>query len=388
MITPDDIKQKARRLYRGRFLTAWLAGEPFFPLTVPGNRGRSTDAYEKRLVELELLLGSAKSSLGYGYSVAFKNTHTRLQGRQSLPDRIYFETQADFLQFLGKEKEFRAFTADVDRLKNGLGERIGPWLLSNALQVIKHHGQWAGLISVCQYFLEHPKPGLYIRELPIDVHTKFIEANKAILTRLLDFLLLPAMIHSGEKQFERRYHLKYQEPLVRLRFLDGHGVGGLFAGVSDMALPVSQFAGLSPSCRTVFVVENQMNFLCFPVVSDSIVIWGRGFAADNLKAAAWLKEKPLVYWGDIDVHGFQILSLLRSHFPQVISLMMDEQTFTAFSEFAVTGPVTRVMCPGHLNSAELDLYRKLLDRCAGNRLEQEKLSHTYVHDQVERLFNN
>jgi hypothetical protein len=39
---------------------------------------------------------------------------------------------------------------------------------------------------------------------------------------------------------------------------------------------------------------------------------------------------PVYYWGDIDTHGFAILSRLRAYLPQVRSLLMDEPTLLAF----------------------------------------------------------
>ncbi|QBD83792.1 hypothetical protein EPA93_45535 [Ktedonosporobacter rubrisoli] len=44
-----------------------------------------------------------------------------------------------------------------------------------------YHGDWSDLIAVCDYFLEHPRPACYIREIPVAVHTKFIEQHSGIL---------------------------------------------------------------------------------------------------------------------------------------------------------------------------------------------------------------
>jgi hypothetical protein len=47
------------------------------------------------------------------------------------------------------------------------------------------------------------------------------------------------------------------------------------------------------------------------------------YAIDRLGSLPWLREKPLYYWGDIDTHGFAILSRLRRHWEHARSLLMD-----------------------------------------------------------------
>ncbi|MDP2396428.1 MAG: DUF3322 domain-containing protein [bacterium] len=44
------------------------------------------------------------------------------------------------------------------------------------------------MLKVVKYFLTNPKRNLYIRELEIDVDTKFIEQNKKIIEELLVFI--------------------------------------------------------------------------------------------------------------------------------------------------------------------------------------------------------
>ena len=377
MITPEDIEKKARRLYTGKFLVAWLQNEPFFPLVIPANKGRTTDDYGKRLNELNVLLSRDKSQVGYGYTVTLKNIKTRKQSFQSVPQEIYFESQADFLKFLRKETEFRSFKNDVGRINESL-PALKPWVAANPFQVIKNSGKWEDLIKVCRYFRQNPAPGLYIRELPIRVHTKFIEANKGILKKLLDYLLPTAMIQTDENTFEKRFGLKFKEDLIRIRILDRNITIKTLKGISDLALPLSQFAGLNLECGKVFIVENIMNFLTFPVVPQSVVIWGRGFAVENLKFAKWLKDKLIVYWGDIDPQGFQILALLRRHYPQTRSMMMDQKTFDRFQSYAVAATDCKLHTLAHLTVDEMRLFQKLINRHDHNRLEQEKIPHSYV----------
>jgi hypothetical protein len=79
-----------------------------------------------------------------------------------------------------------------------------------------------------------------------------------------------------------------------------------------MTIPVEQLAALKPAVSKVFITENEINGLCFPDVEKGLVIFGLGYGVDALKTVAWLKEKEVYYWGDIDTHGFAMLDQVRS----------------------------------------------------------------------------
>ena len=49
----------------------------------------------------------------------------------------------------------------------------------------------------------------------------------------------------------------------------------------------------------------------FPQSPDVLAIFGGGYAIDLLPALPWIANQPLHYWGDLDTHGFAILSRLR-----------------------------------------------------------------------------
>jgi len=65
---------------------------------------------------------------------------------------------------------------------------------------------------VCHCFLNNPRPDVYIRQLPIDLHTKFIEHNETVIKSLLDYLIPEHVRDVLEKQLSKRYYLRYDEP--------------------------------------------------------------------------------------------------------------------------------------------------------------------------------
>lgn len=379
MITPDDIVAKASRAYLP-FLRSWIRGEPFAPLAIPtGAVPADFRALERAVTSL---LDGSKERRGFGYTVELQTKATRAHGTQSLPARVYVTSAEDMLQLAGKTEEFAAFVEDVALIRATLPE-LEPWLADNPRYIIEQHGVWPELLRVCAYFQGHPRPNLYIRELPIAVHTKFIEQHMAVLTHLLDALLPPGATQVAEKQFERRYGLRWETPLVRLRLLDPLLQARLGLPLMDVAAPVAQLAALPCAGLRCLVVENKMVFLTLPPLPNTLAIFGSGFQIQLLRELSWLYQCPIWYWGDLDAQGFQILALLRALFPQVVSLMMDAETFDAFHEFVVTGtPSSSVELP-HLTCDEQALFANL---ARGNlRLEQERISQAYTVRRIQEL---
>lgn len=377
MITPKQILRKAQRIYHNRFLTEFLKNEWIFPLDIPADKGTSTGDFADGFEGLRLLMEKEKSAVGYGYTIALKQINTRIHGVQSYPDKICFETARDFLKFIGKESEFKQFEKDAGLIGDAFPQLID-WIYTQPLQVIRNAGKWADLLKVCRYFVDHPCPNLYIRELPIEVHTKFIEENKAVLVRLLDLVLPAFAIDNKETGFEKRFRLRFKEGRVRFRSDNLTDIAGFPGNVTDISIPVSEFSRLSPTCDHVFIVENEMNYLTFPNLASSIVVWGKGNNVQNLKSVQWLKNKKLWYWGDIDLRGFFILSLLRNTFRHVKSLMMDSETYRTFMYFATSSGETKLDGIMNLTPDEADIMEFLLNNPKKNRLEQERIPHKYV----------
>jgi hypothetical protein len=272
MITPEEITVRAQRAYPA-LLRAWLRGEPFAPLSFPA--GTPSGDYGALRREVERLLAGAKPRRGFGYEVELQTRSMRSYGMQSLPVRVKIDSAEDLLRLTGKGSEFAAFQADVAVIRANLPQLEG-WLEPNVARVIEHHGIWQELLAVCAYFLANPRPGRYTRELPLAVHTKFIEEHVGILRRLLDALLPTDAIAADESTFEARYGLRYDEPLVRLRLLDPALNLELCLPLSDVSAPVSQVAVLPLGGRECIIVENKQVFLTLPVLPNCLALFGTG----------------------------------------------------------------------------------------------------------------
>jgi hypothetical protein len=257
------------------------------------------------------------------------------------------------------------------------------WVLKNPLKVVAQQGKWDSLILVLDFFVKNPRPQLYTRELPISVHTKFVEQNKGIIEELLT-VLCPNQINSEGNTFEDRLSLKRYEPYFHIKILDKDIAQKYFSGLTDIGITPAELKGLAIKVSRVIIMENKQNyknvenFLSLPMVKESIAIFGSGYRSGELNKIDWLKDKQLYYWGDIDLHGFEILSYLRKNYPEIQSFLMDEQTFDTFQAERVQGTTSKVSTLNHLVPSEEALYKRLLNLTDGNRLEQEKIPNDYV----------
>ncbi len=386
MIKPTEIKQKALKLWSsGRILQANLRQKSLFPWEIKFKKPTSAQQI-KQFSEIKqwiALLQSQARDQG-GYHLIYKTIQHRQLGEQAIPWRIVFPQQSDLLIYIGKQTAWDALLKLVQ-----IYPALQPWISKKPALFMQYADSWHDLLLVCDYFIQNPRPNCYLRELEIpQIETKFIEGHRKILVELFDFLLPKEAFDQtvtglAKHGFERRYGLKYDPPLIRFRFLDP--ALSPIPHVNDISLPLSQLAAWHIPCKTVFISENKINGLSFPAVTESLIIFGLGYGIDCLKEIPWLSACQLYYWGDIDSHGLSILNRLRQYFPQVIALMMDQQTLMEYQTLAIIEP-PKSRCQArltHLNSAEQTLYQQL--QHSHQRLEQERIPMKYVKEQMAFL---
>ena len=379
MITSAEIKKKALRKYTD-YLRNVAAGITFQQIEIPCNKKASDTIaeYQREFYDIRSL---SKEVKGYGYTIEWKTIKNKMLGTQDFPSKIKFETAEDFERFLQKTKEVADFRKNV-ALINGRFPELQYWIEKYPQKVIDNSEDWNNILKVLDYFSKNPLPKLYIRELPIEVHTKFVEQHKAVISELLD-IVIEEYVDKNEKDFEKRYGLRYDEPMVRMRLLDETLATSYFSGLDDITIPVSLFLKLKMPISMVYIVENKVNFLTFPPVAKSIVIWGKGYGVASIKDSELLKSTELIYWGDLDAQGFEILSQFRSYFARVKSLLMDKATFDKYFENDLGTP-SKINTKLNLTTEEEELYSYI--KTNNYRLEQEKIPQSYVVEKLKCRF--
>jgi hypothetical protein len=389
--SPKDLADQVHRVWaKGRILAAKVDGPQLFPLELRLRRP-DTKAFGERFEDvrqwIRALEDGARGRRGFGYEIEWADINHRQLGRNRVPARIVVPSEHDALGLIGKRKEAGRFAELVDATVATF-PALAQWLARRPFVVLDNADDWRRILDVLAWFRDHPRSNLYVRQLAIpNVDTKFIERRKPLLSELLDIVLeRPTVAEPGSiaQAFEQRYGLVDKPPIVRFRVLDhGLAIGGLI----DIATPAAHFASLIIPARRVFITENEVNGLTFPDVADSIVVFGLGYGIELLNAAAWMADRELYYWGDIDTHGFAMLDRLRANFPASRSFLMDRDTLLTHRALWV-----REAAPFHGALARLDanehaLFEELVHDRLGEqvRLEQERVSYDRLRLALEEL---
>jgi len=384
--TPADLRaQVQKRWDRGEILAARVTGEALFPLKLrlkrPGSRELAEDFDGVRQWVRELA-AAEKAQRGYGFAIRWQTVNHRVHGRNDLPAGAEVPTADDALRLIGKKGEAARF----DRLSGDTLARfpeLADWLARRPLTVLDHADDWERVLAVLEWFRAHPRPGIYLRQLDIPgVDTKFIEGRRKLLMELLD-TVLPEWAVDGEatgaRRFNERFGLLREPALVRFRVLDPDCA---VAGLTDLSVPAEQFRDLAPDVDTVFITENKTNGLAFPDHPRAWVIFGLGYGLERLAEVPWLHRVRVVYWGDIDTHGFKMLDRLRQRLPHAESLLMDRETLAAHEGLWTTESANdRALADlERLTVAEQALFDDLRwDRLGERvRLEQERVGYGRV----------
>lgn len=387
--TPADLRTQVQKLWdRGLLLASMTGGELLFPrrLTLKGPDSRELS---ERFPEVRDWIGQLSAAAGT-YRLEWRSVNHRVLGNNEIPAAIWIDKLSDALGLIGKRRAAEQFAALVELTRDKRPE-LFPWLKKRPMRALELAEDWPRLLEIIGWLLEHPRPAIYLRQIDLPgVHTKLIEGHRGVLAELLDLVLPEDSIdgtHTGIGGFCRRYGFLDKPSRVRFRMLDSNVRLLPVKADQDITLTQAAFALLDLPVSKVFITENEINFLAFPDVSDAMVVFGAGYGFDNLAVAAWLHEKEIYYWGDIDTHGFAILNQLRGFLPHVVSFLMDQQTLLAHRALwgvemqPETGSLTR------LNSKESALYDQLRQNQWGERvrLEQERIGFDFLSEALQRL---
>jgi hypothetical protein len=374
MIGPADVQAWAESCYDD-FLRAIVEGRDFFASPLRRDRlGRvpASDDPASFAQTVEPLWQGSKQSRGFGYTVVLESRQRRRRGLQNEPVAVEFTTERDYIDFLGRAKDVAIFRHDAAWLLDRFPAAQAVLLQSPSL-VRNHRGAWEGVAEVVDYLRCHPRPGCYMRALPVSVPTKFIEQHLTAVEALL--AAHPECGYRADAMtVGQRLGFIEDEPSIRGRFLcrtlrDQYGFP-----VDDVELRVGTWSGLTlPPGTRVVACENKTNFLALPPTERTLALWGAGGAATgHFPRLSWLGESTFVYWGDLDPSGFAILAALRVRFPRVRSAMMDAWTLRAHCDALSVAKPSRHPIP--LDRLTPDEAEALAAVSAPPRgLEQEKL---------------
>jgi len=379
--TPADIRTRLRRRWRsGELLKLWSAKEPFpeieFPLRGPSARDLADHLAPARAWAEAVRRASEH---GRAFDVVDTQVGGRHLGRTTIPGRVRIGAFDQAWHLLGVRDDVQRYRELLDITP--VPDPAHAWARTHPMKALEVAGEWAHLLRASEWLRRNRGSGKYLRQVSAPgIDTKFLENRRRVLAEVLG-------VRAGATDFTTDLGLNGKPAQLGLRFAPG--AFGLPLPLTEAQLRGEDFqalaAGAGRGITRVLLIENEVTYLSVPVPPAGVVMWDRGYAVNHPGSLAWLHELEVAYWGDIDSHGFAILSRLRRHLPNVTSVLMDEQTLLTREDRWVREPRHTAAELTHLTPTEFDLYRDLVtDRFAERiRLEQEYVDWRWALDRLQ-----
>ena len=315
--------------------------------------------------------------------VTLTESARRVHGtQQAIPTHLHVASIDAAAQIAGREW--------TDRLARGraraaaVAARFAPSLpgLPRILSTVADWSEvdFALLCQAAAWFRDNDATGLTPRQVPVPgMHAKWLNTRQHLVAALASIETLPlAPPHPP------RVHLTYLDPQ--------HRAAG---GRHHDCVSIGDYVRLPYAPQVVIISENKDTAVAFPPAAGGVCIEGEGFGGAAAAALPWLvSARLLVYWGDIDAAGFEILNGFRADGVPAVSMLMNPATYERYERYGTSldrrgnplGPGTRQDLP-RLDTAERSMYHALTDpawkRC--RRIEQERIPLTEAHAALRAL---
>jgi len=369
---PADVRAAVRKKWdSGALLARFAAGQDWEPLSIP-IRGPSARQIGDRLAEVRQWAAEWAQAARGPLRVEYKQVGGRHFGANSIPCRAWLDGYEEAWVLLRVGSDVRRLSQLIEATR---GTRLAGWLTAHPMRALRLEDAWDKLLATVRWVEERQAPGMYLRQVDVPgVDTKFIERHKGVLTELLDAQLDPSRVQTVAPDFAARYGFLRRPGYVRFR------VAGGFRGFSELSVRTNELTAAPDGVTRAYVIENEITYLAFPVPPAAMAILGGGYAVPVLEPLGWLAGLDVVYWGDIDTHGFAILDRLRRHLPHARSMLMDRATLLRHPEHWVTEPSPAASALDRLDRVESALYADLISGAYAPsvRLEQERISFSAV----------
>lgn len=385
----DDLVAVLGRRWRdGRYLVGYASGEPWvpFPLAVKGpDASELLDRFDDVRQWADRFARDSRTRTGVPrFRTEYRTVRSRNVGTNQVPARIWIDDLEGLAALLGTTAELRRLDGLMERTRSSL-PAVLPWVATHPRQAMAHQEVWDQALATVRWIAEHDTSSRYVRQIDVEgVDTKFVERHRKLLDELLVQVLPEDRIdrHYPPANLAGRFRFRQKPAYVRFRLLTPQPA--IPTGISELQLRVDEAAVLDLRPATAFVVENEISYLAFPSVPDAVVLFGSGYGVAS-RELPWLQHAELVYWGDIDTHGFAILDGLRSRHPGTVSILMDDDTLLAHRTQWVREPAPIRRALPCLTSSEAAAYHGLVEDRYGSavRLEQERVRFSLLERALE-----
>ncbi len=333
-VTRADIADRARRLYE-RAARSWVVDPSAvvsvdLPLHPPSEREVLQD------------LGAARAWVqawrdaegGKPLALQWEERNWARVGRQSVPTRVLIDGAEAIAVIAGKRREWAAWRSRIATLRAAVlvdaafSEQVDAALRTHARAIAQLDGTDAEILrNASAWLVHHPVSGLRVRQVPVrGMHSKWLERHRA----MVEDIVAAATGSDG---------LGLVDPDERLRvmILDPRLCP---SGLRDVAAPIGELAEIpfDDRLRVVLIVENLETLLALPDTDGAVAVHGSGYIGHRVGALPWVRNRPVLYWGDLDSHGFAILNRVRAAGIDARSVLMDREVLEEHRDLWVREP--------------------------------------------------
>lgn len=242
---------------------------------------------------------------------------------------------------------------------------------------------FALILEAGHWFATHTAEGLTPRQVPLPgFHAKWLDRNEALVRTL------SGKEDLGLARRPARVHFTYLDPLHRASR----------ARVHD-SLTIGDHAEPAYKPDTVIITENKDTALYFPPVPGAVTVEGDGRKATGLLAGIpWVRSCPsVIYWGDIDSAGLEIVNDLRKAGAAIRTMLMDYAAYETYEQYGAWSDEKGRPLPCRprrnlplLTADEEFMYLRLTDPGwnRARRVEQERIPFTAALRELSGLMGS
>jgi hypothetical protein len=274
------------------------------------------------------------------------------------------------------------------------GQAVRPWL---ARIVDLDDYDFTTLLDATAWFRAHPRSGLTVRSVPVPgMHTKWLARHRGMVLACLgtsttptdsseftestgdtDPVDIPAddLDALGLRPLPREIGVVLADPALR----------AVVGDLRQISAPVDELADLQIHPDAVLIVENKEPALAWKDTTGLVVIHSLGNHLDVLTRLPWIPDDRCWYWGDLDRHGFTLLSRARTAVPGLTSLLMASDDIETYRSLGVVEGLNRYDPPDPtLSPAEARALAALQLTAEYLRIEQERIPISHAEYALEQ----
>lgn len=293
--------------------SCWLSTGPDMPAS-DSTSGTRTSAVSERMPSTALLVSASARALRTSSQAAAAGGSRPASGRHAAAassgiTRGHWQRARDRWDQLSRHHP---------------GQAVQPWL-ARIVDLDDH--DFTTLLVATTWFRANPRSGLTVRSVPVPgMHTKWLARHRSMVIACLGTLTDPGesaepledpdpagdLDALGLRPLPREISIVIADRVLRA------ATGGL----RQITAPVNELAALQIKPDAILIVENKEPAVTWSDTAGLVVIHSLGNHLDVLSLLPWICPDSCWYWGDLDRHGFTLLSRARTMIPQLESLLM------------------------------------------------------------------